>query len=77
MMLRYALNQPEAANKIEQAVVEVLDRGYRTGDIMSEGMKLVGCRAMGDALIEVLQGWSIYLVGAGFTNNIRRTHTIS
>lgn len=55
MMLRYALNQPEAANKIEQAVVEVLDRGYRTGDIMSEGMKLVGCRAMGDALIEVLQ----------------------
>ena len=56
MMLRYALNQPEAANKIEQAVVEVLDRGYRTGDIMSEGMKLVGCRAMGDALIEVLQG---------------------
>ena len=56
MMLRYALNQPEAANKIEQAVVEVLERGYRTGDIMSEGMKLVGCRAMGDALIEVLQG---------------------
>lgn len=56
MMLRYGLNQPEAANKIEQAVVEVLDRGYRTGDIMSEGMKLVGCRAMGDALIEVLQG---------------------
>ena len=56
MMLRYALNQPEAANKIEQAVVEVLDRGYRTGDIMSEGMKLVGTRAMGDALIEVLQG---------------------
>jgi len=56
MMLRYALNQPEAANKIEQAVIEVLERGYRTGDIMSEGMKLVGCRAMGDALIEVLQG---------------------
>src|SRR4028119_2256995 len=56
MMLRYALNQSEAANKIEQAVVEVLERGYRTGDIMSEGMKLVGCRAMGDALIEVLQG---------------------
>jgi 3-isopropylmalate dehydrogenase len=56
MMLRYGLNQPEAANKIEQAVVEVLDRGYRTGDIMSESMKLVGCRAMGDALIEVLQG---------------------
>ncbi|NJR21994.1 MAG: 3-isopropylmalate dehydrogenase [Richelia sp. CSU_2_1] len=55
MMLRYALNQPEAATKIEQAVVKVLDKNYRTGDIMSEGMKQVGCREMGDALIAVLQ----------------------
>ena len=55
MMLRYGLNQPVAADKIEQAVLQVLDPGYRTGDIMSEGMKPVGCRAMGNALIEVLQ----------------------
>lgn len=54
MMLRYALNQPTAADKIEAGVMEVLDKGYRTGDIMSEGMKLVGCRQMGDALLEVL-----------------------
>ena len=54
MMLRYDLNQPEAANYIEQAVVKVLDQGYRTGDIMSEGMTLVGCQAMGDALIAAL-----------------------
>jgi 3-isopropylmalate dehydrogenase len=54
MMLRYALNQPAAADKIEAGVMEVLDKGYRTGDIMSEGMKLVGCRQMGDALLEVL-----------------------
>ncbi|MBW4681960.1 MAG: 3-isopropylmalate dehydrogenase [Microcoleus vaginatus WJT46-NPBG5] len=54
MMLRYGLNQPAAADKIEQAVLEVLDAGYRTGDIMSEGMKSVGCRAMGDALLEAL-----------------------
>ncbi len=55
MMLRYGLNQPAAADKIEQAVLKVLDAGYRTGDIMSEGMKLVGCRAMGEALLEALQ----------------------
>lgn len=54
MMLRYGLNQPAAADKIERAVLQVLDRGERTGDIMSQGMNLLGCRAMGDALIEVL-----------------------
>lgn len=54
MMLRYGLNQPAAADAIETAVEKVLDAGYRTGDIMSEGMKLVGCRAMGDVLLEML-----------------------
>lgn len=54
MMLRYGLNEPEAADKIEQAVMQVLDLGYRTGDIMSEGMKPVGCRAMGEALLQAL-----------------------
>jgi 3-isopropylmalate dehydrogenase len=55
MMLRYGLNQPEASDRIEQAVMQVLDQGYRTGDIMSEGKTLVGCRAMGDALIQALE----------------------
>jgi 3-isopropylmalate dehydrogenase len=54
MMLRYGLNQPTAADRIEQAVLKVLDQGDRTGDIMSEGMNRLGCRAMGDALIKVL-----------------------
>ncbi|HEY9850297.1 MAG TPA: 3-isopropylmalate dehydrogenase [Leptolyngbyaceae cyanobacterium] len=55
MMLRYGLNQPTAANAIEQAVLQVLDNGYRTGDIMSDGMKLVGCQGMKDALIHALE----------------------
>lgn len=55
MMLRYGLNQPIAADRIEQAVMQVLDNGYRTGDIMSGGMKLVGCRGMGDALLQALE----------------------
>ncbi len=55
MMLRYALNQPEAAELIENSVLQVLQQNYRTGDIMSPGMKLVGCRAMGKALMQILE----------------------
>jgi 3-isopropylmalate dehydrogenase len=54
MMLRYGLNQPAAADQIEQAVMSVLDQGYRTGDIMSEGMTAVGCIGMGEALDRAL-----------------------
>jgi 3-isopropylmalate dehydrogenase len=54
MMLKYGLNEPEAADRIEQAVMQVLDQGYRTGDIMSPGMKAVGCQAMGEALLAAL-----------------------
>lgn len=55
MMLRYGLNQPEAANRIERAVSQVLEQGDRTGDIMSEGMTLLGCKAMGETLIKALE----------------------
>ena len=54
MMLRYGLNEPEAGDRLEQAVQTVLNQGYRTGDIYSEGMAAVGCRAMGDALFAAL-----------------------
>lgn len=54
MMLRYGLDQPTAADKIEQAVWQVLDQGYRTGDIMSEGMTLVGGKEMGEGLLKAL-----------------------
>jgi 3-isopropylmalate dehydrogenase len=55
MMLRYGLNQATAADHIEQSVSLILQRGLRTGDIMSPGMTLLGCRAMGDALIQALE----------------------
>jgi 3-isopropylmalate dehydrogenase len=54
MLLRYGLNRPSAADRIERAVLKILDLGYRTGDIMSAGMTPVGCRAMGRVLIEAL-----------------------
>ncbi len=56
MMLRYGLDQPQAADRIEQAVMAVLDGGYRTGDIMAEGMKPVGCQQMSEVLLEALAG---------------------
>ncbi len=55
MMLRYGLNQANAADYIEDAVFQVLQQGFRTGDIMSEGMNQVGCQAMGEALIQTLE----------------------
>ncbi|NEO97482.1 MAG: 3-isopropylmalate dehydrogenase [Symploca sp. SIO2E9] len=55
MMLRYGLNQPQAAESIEQAVLKVLEKGDRTGDIMSPGMKQLGCRGIGESLIKVLE----------------------
>ncbi|BAZ42259.1 3-isopropylmalate dehydrogenase [Calothrix sp. NIES-4101] len=55
MMLRYGLNQATAADHVEKAVSLILQRGLRTGDIMSPGMTLLGCRAMGDALIQTLE----------------------
>lgn len=54
MMLRYTLDQPAAAEAIEQAVSKVLDQGLRTADIMSAGMTRVGTAAMGDAVLAAL-----------------------
>lgn len=54
MMLRYTFKQENAAKAIETAVGKVLDDGLRTGDIMSDGMTLVGCKAMGDAVVKAL-----------------------
>lgn len=47
MMLRYSFNMPKEADEIEAAVDRVLEKNYRTADIMSEGMTLVGCKEMG------------------------------
>jgi len=55
MMLRYSLNQPQMADRIEQAVSDVLDRGLRTPDIYSEGMQKAGTADMGDAVVEALR----------------------
>ena len=55
MMLRYSLNQVELADKINLAVSEVLDKGYRTKDIFSAGDKVVGTEEMGDLIVMALE----------------------
>ena len=54
MMLRYTLGREDLAVKIEEAISKVLDQGLRTGDIMEEGMTLVSCSEMGDAVVAAL-----------------------
>ena len=55
MMLRYSFDLDEEAAAVEKAVKDVLADGYRTVDIMSEGMKQVGCREMGSLIIEKIK----------------------
>jgi len=55
MMLRYQFGEEEAATKIEKAVSDLLDDGYRTGDIMSEGCTQIGCVKMGEILMQKIK----------------------
>ena len=52
MMLRFSFDMPAEADAIENAVSAYLDAGYRTADIMSEGMTNVGCKRCGDLITE-------------------------
>ena len=54
MMLRYSYDMANEADAVENAVNSFLDEGYRTADIMSEGMKLVGCEECGNIIAERL-----------------------
>jgi len=48
MMFRYSFKNEEIAKDIEDSVYKVLDRGYRTIDIMQPGMNCLGTEKMGD-----------------------------
>lgn len=51
MMLRYSFGLMKEADAVEEAVKRVLEKGYRTGDIMDLGKTLVGTKEMGDAIV--------------------------
>ncbi len=57
MLLRYSLGLDEESRAVEEAVMRVLEKGYRTADVFVEGTTLVGTAEMGDLLVEeILQG---------------------
>ena len=55
MMLRFSFDMAEEADAIENAVSAYLDAGYRTADIMSEGMTRVGCAECGRLITQFLK----------------------
>ena len=55
MMLRFSFDMAEEADAIEKAVSAYLDAGYRTGDIMSDGMTQVGCKKCGELIVGYLK----------------------
>ncbi len=55
MLLRYSLNLDAEADAVEQAVKQVLKKGYRTVDIMSEGCTQVSTTEMGDLLAKEIK----------------------
>ena len=55
MMLRYSLNQGDLADKVDSAVSDVLDQGFRTKDIAGDSNKLVGTEEMGDLVVKALE----------------------
>ena len=54
MMLRYSFDMNEEADAVENAVRQTIRDGYRTGDIMSDGMKLLSCTEMGSKITEYI-----------------------
>ncbi|NLA92803.1 MAG: 3-isopropylmalate dehydrogenase [Spirochaetales bacterium] len=56
MMFRHTFNLEEEALAVERAVEEVLTAGWRTEDIMSEGMRLIGTKEMGTLVAQAISG---------------------
>ncbi|HHW32040.1 MAG TPA: 3-isopropylmalate dehydrogenase [Clostridiaceae bacterium] len=55
MMMKYSFNLDAEGRAIEKAVLNVLEKGYRTRDISSDGKTVVGTDSMGDLIVEELE----------------------
>ncbi len=58
MMLRYSFDLGAEADRVEKAIAAVLDKGWRTADIMQPGMREVSTAAMGQAVLDELDASS-------------------
>ena len=59
MMFKYSFENEMISNLINKSVNIVLDKGYRTNDIFSEGSSLLSTSEMGDAVLEELKNENI------------------
>ena len=59
MALRYSLDMGDTADLVEKAISNVLDKGFRTGDIFTDGMTKVGTTGMGEAILAELDSLSV------------------
>ena len=55
MMLRYSFDLKNEADAVENAVSKLLDEGYRTADIMNDGMKKIGCKQCGNIIVSNIE----------------------
>jgi 3-isopropylmalate dehydrogenase len=55
MLLRHSLNRPQDGDRVEAAVIAVLEKGARTRDIAASGTRGVGTREMGDMIVKALE----------------------
>ncbi|KAH0938738.1 hypothetical protein HID58_006199 [Brassica napus] len=54
MLLRYGLKEEAVAKRIENAIFDTLNEGFRTRDISTPGAKIVGCKKMGEEILKSL-----------------------
>ena len=55
MLLRYSLSREKDADRVERAVLRVLEQGHRTADIAAAGGKVTGTREMGDLIVKEIE----------------------
>jgi 3-isopropylmalate dehydrogenase len=55
MLLRLSLNMDKDADRIEGAVLRVLEQGHRTADIATPGARATGTREMGDLIVREVE----------------------
>jgi 3-isopropylmalate dehydrogenase len=55
MLLRYSLERLADADRVEAAVLRVLEEGYRTADVAQSGTKTIGTREMGDRIVRAVE----------------------
>ena len=77
MMLEMSFGLVEEAKAINDAVDKVLDQNYRTTDIMSDGMKKVGCKEMAKLIAKIYNMLTKTLIKSVFQRVDKSVYTLA